>query len=100
MIRFIFGAALLAPLPGLAQGDGPRAYQIVPNGTSIVSGDGPFLQGNQTADPGTVVQGGDIGVSVAFSMSPSIKLSYGEVVSRNDKGPDGRMARVIASFAF
>lgn len=102
MIRSIFGATLLAPLPALAQGDGPRAYQIVPNGTSIVSGYGLFLQGNQTADPGTVIQGGDIDVNLAiaqFTHSFAIAgkqaaafavLPYGEV-SGALRGPFGRV---------
>lgn len=57
---------LLAPLPALAQGDGPRAYQVVPNGTSILSTYGLFLRGNQTADPSSIVAGGDIDVDLAL----------------------------------
>lgn len=29
-----------------------------------------------------------------------MKVTYGEVVARNDSGPDGSMLRAIASFAF
>jgi len=61
------GVALWMP-PGqaLAQGDGPRAYQVVPNGTNLLAVYGVFLDGNQTADPGAVIEGGDIGVELAL----------------------------------
>jgi hypothetical protein len=49
-----------------AQGDGPRAYQVVPDGTTLLSVYGMFLEGNQTADPGVVVKGADIDVSLGI----------------------------------
>lgn len=49
-----------------AQGDGPRAYQVVPNGTTLLSVYGLSLEGNQTADPGVVIKGGDIDVSLGI----------------------------------
>jgi hypothetical protein len=55
-----FGAAL-------AQGDGPRAYQVVPNGTNLLTVYGLALRGNQTADPGLLIQGGDIDVDLAMA---------------------------------
>jgi hypothetical protein len=50
----------------LAQGDGPRAYQVVPNGTDLLTVFGMSLHGNQTAAAGSVVQGGDIDVDVGI----------------------------------
>ncbi len=48
----------------LAQGDGPRAYQILPDGTNIVALYGIFTNGNQSLDPGTIIQGSDIDVNL------------------------------------
>ncbi len=50
----------------LAQGDGPRAYQIVPDGTKIVSLYGLFTKGNQSADHGIIVQDIDIDVNLGI----------------------------------
>lgn len=38
--------------------------------------------------------------STMISRSTSIKLSYGEVISRNDNGPDGSMFRAVISVLF
>ncbi len=38
--------------------------------------------------------------NLTFSRSTSLKVSYGEVVSRNDDGPDGHMFRVIGTVVF
>jgi len=71
-----------------------------------VSLDGQYVYGGETSTDGRsnddTQRAFELGgtVSVAFSRSASVKLSYGEVVSRNDEGPDGHMARLIASFAF
>ena len=45
-------------------GDGPLAYQLLPEGTKVVALYGLFTDGNQTADPGTIVHGGDINVNL------------------------------------
>lgn len=60
--------AALAALgsPAWAVGDGPRAYQLVPNETNIVSVFGLALRGNQSADPGTVFEGGDIDLNLGL----------------------------------
>ena len=71
-----------------------------------VSLDALYLYGGETTTDG--VKGGNtqraffLGgtFNVALSRSASLKLSYGEVVSRNDSGPDGWGFRAIASFAF
>lgn len=65
ILAFSIGCALSSG-PALAQGDGPRAYQIVPNGTTLLTAYGLFLRGNQTADPGSVIPGGDIDVDLAL----------------------------------
>ena len=65
--RLVVAVPLLA-LPAAsahAQGDGPRVYQIVPDGTRVVSVYGLFTRGNQSADPGLVVEAGSVAVDVA-----------------------------------
>lgn len=42
--------------------------------------------------------GGSIGVNLSSSLQ--LKASYGEVIARNDDGPDGRMLRFVASWLF
>ncbi|MEM1081002.1 MAG: transporter [Pseudomonadota bacterium] len=49
-----------------AVGDGPRAYQPVPDGTNIVSLYGLGLRGNQAADFGTVFPDGDLDVNLGL----------------------------------
>jgi len=49
-----------------AQGDGPLAYQLLPQGTKVVALYGVHTNGNQTADPATVVQDGEINVNLAI----------------------------------
>ncbi len=39
-------------------------------------------------------------VNVTLSRSTSVKVTYGEVASRNDGGPDGQMFRVIGTVVF
>jgi len=65
--RLVVAVPLLA-LPAAsaqAQGDGPRVYQIVPDGTRVVSVYGLFTRGNQSVDPASVIEAGDIAVDVA-----------------------------------
>ncbi len=63
----LLAANLLVAGPALAQGDGPRAYQVVPNGTNLLSAYGLSLRGNQTADPSSIIQGGDIDVDLLLA---------------------------------
>jgi len=71
-----------------------------------VSLDGQYVYGGETSADGRdnddTQRAFELGgtVNVAFSRSASVKLSYGEVVSRNDQGPDGYMVRLIANVAF
>jgi hypothetical protein len=55
---------MLSSTAAHAQADGPRAFQIIPADTRVLSAYGMFLRGNQTADPGSVIQGGDIDVDL------------------------------------
>jgi hypothetical protein len=48
-----------------AQGDGPRAYAAVPEGTNVFSVYGQFLRGNTLLDTSQVIRGGDIDIDVA-----------------------------------
>lgn len=86
-----WSATLVAGNPALAQGDGPRAYQVVPNGTNLATLYGLGLRGNQTADGSSVVQGGDIDVNLLLAQATHsfafdgmqaaafVVLPYGEV---------------------
>ncbi len=56
--------ALLAAETARAQGDGPRAYQLLPEDTKVIALYGIHTQGNETADTGTVVRGSQIDVSL------------------------------------
>jgi hypothetical protein len=87
---------VLSVAPALAQGDGPRAYQVVPNGTNLISVWGLGLRGNMTADSSTVVEGGDIDVDLllvqgthSFALDGKqsaafVVLPYGEVSGKLD----------------
>ncbi|MCG8589582.1 MAG: transporter [Proteobacteria bacterium] len=48
------------PSASVAQGDGPRAYFPVPDDLHTFTGYGIFLRGNQSASPGTVIEGADL----------------------------------------
>lgn len=63
----LMAANLFAATAAMAQGDGPRAYQIVPNGTNLLSVYGLSVSGNQTADPSSIIQGGDIDVDLVLA---------------------------------
>jgi hypothetical protein len=89
-------SCLLGCSVALAQGDGPRAYQVVPNGTNLVSVYGLALRGNQTADSSTIIEGGDIDVDLlllqgthSFAIDDKqaaafVVLPYGEVSGKLD----------------
>jgi hypothetical protein len=70
-IYFVAFTALssLGPQSALAQGDGPRAYQVVPNGTNLATLYALALRGNQTADGSTVIEGGDIDVDLLLAQA-------------------------------
>jgi len=93
----VVGAATLVGVsPALAQGDGPRAYLVVPNGTNLLSAYGLWLRGNQTANFSSVIQGSDIDVNLllvqathAFALAGKqsavfAMVPYGEVSGRID----------------
>jgi len=91
-----WAASLVAANPALAQGDGPRAYQVVPNGTNLATLYGLALRGNQTADGSTVIQGSDIDVDLLLAQATHsfaldgkqaaafVVLPYGEVSGKLD----------------
>ena len=64
--------ALLAVLmttaagPALAIGDGPRAYQLVPAGSQILTFGYLGLDGNSSIDPGAIIRGSEIDVNVGI----------------------------------
>ncbi len=74
-----------------AMGDGPRAYQLIPDGMKTLAIYGIHTEGNQTADPGHIIKGADIDVDLAvlqYTHTFSIKgqqaaafgaLPFGEV---------------------
>ncbi len=84
MVRIVHPAScltrLVAPVLGVilsagaafAQGDGPRVYQNVPDGTHVLSLYGIFDRGNQLPDPASVVTRGtiDINLAVVLYMHP------------------------------
>jgi len=93
----VVGAATLVGVsPALAQGDGPRAYLVVPNGTNLLSAYGLWLRGNQTANFSSVIQGSDIDVNLllvqathAFALASKqsavfAMVPYGDVSGRID----------------
>ena len=60
----VLSFAMLASSLAHAQADGPRAFQVIPAEARVLSAYGMFLRGNQKADPGSVVKGGDIDVDL------------------------------------
>ncbi|WP_319522338.1 transporter [uncultured Desulfosarcina sp.] len=74
-----------------AMGDGPRAYQLLPDGAKALAIYGISTEGNQTADPGQIIKGADLDVNLAvlqYTHTFSIKgqqsavfgvLPFGEV---------------------
>ena len=68
-IARLVAAVLLLAIPAasaLAQGDGPRVYQIIPAGTRVATIYGLFTRGNQSVDPASVIEAGDVAVDVAI----------------------------------
>jgi hypothetical protein len=81
----------LDPGDATAGGDGPRAYALVPADTNVTRFMFLSLDGNQSFEPGTVVQGSELDVNLAAlmyvrsfdlngnSFAPFMVLSYGEI---------------------
>lgn len=66
LLAYLF--VLLAPNLASAQGDGPRTYMVVPEGTQLLSQFYFNIQGNQTADSAEVIPNGEIDVNLMVSM--------------------------------
>jgi Putative MetA-pathway of phenol degradation len=49
-----------------AQGDGPRAYQMLPENVRAFTAYGIFQDGNQTIDPATIIEGSDISIDIGI----------------------------------
>jgi hypothetical protein len=59
-------AAGMAASPALAIGDGPRAYQLVPSGSQILTFGYIGQDGNSSLDPGATVRGASAEVDVGY----------------------------------
>jgi hypothetical protein len=55
-----------AATPALAVGDGPRAYQLVPAGSQILTFGYLGQDGNSSIDPGATVRGSSVDINVGF----------------------------------
>jgi len=67
MAMAVIGLLLLTPAAH-AQGDGPRAFQLLPADTQVMSLWGMSNKGNQTADTGSVVRGSEIDINLGVLM--------------------------------
>ena len=56
-------ACLACPRPVQAQGEGPRAFELAPEGSQAINVYGVFGRGNQSFDPGSVVPGVEVDVN-------------------------------------
>ena len=56
-------ACLACPGPARAQGEGPRAFELVPEGNQAVNVYGIFGRGNESFDPGSVIPGVEVDVN-------------------------------------
>jgi hypothetical protein len=79
---------LMGAPPALAQGDGARVYQAVPDGAQVLTAWGIFNDGNQSADPGSIVRGS------------SLDLNLGVVQYNKALSVDGRGVGVFAVLPF
>lgn len=65
----VAGAAFLLAMaadPALAIGDGPRAYQLVPAGSQILTFGYISQEGNSSLEPGATIRGSSVDVSAGF----------------------------------
>jgi hypothetical protein len=75
----LLAAALLLTAPAVAQGFGPRALQLVPENSTAVTAHGLFLDGNQSLEPGSVVEGSDVHVDLAvLQLTRAFRLPGGQ----------------------
>ena len=58
----------LNPIANAQSGDGPRAFQLLPADSQVVSAWGLFSRGNQTPDAGTVLRGTQVKTDVGVLM--------------------------------
>lgn len=65
VFQFLLGFAF--PSVVVAQGDGPRAYQLVPEGTQSISQFMFALRGNNTPSNGLVVPGSEIDINLGLT---------------------------------
>ena len=67
LLATLYACAVLAclgfPRPVQAQGEGPRAFELAPEGSQAVNVYGVFGRGNQSFDPGSVVPGVEVDVN-------------------------------------
>lgn len=56
----------MAGAPALAIGDGPRAYQLVPAGTQILTFGYVSQKGNSSLEPGATIRGSSVDVEAGF----------------------------------
>jgi hypothetical protein len=56
-------ACLACPRPVQAQGEGPRAFELAPEGSQAINVYGVFGRGNQSFNPGSVVAGVEVDVN-------------------------------------
>lgn len=72
-------ATLLLAGAAAAQGYGPRALQLVPEGSNVVTLYGMAMNGNQSIEPGSVVKGSDIDVTLGIAQyTRAIRLPSGQ----------------------
>ncbi|HJY75227.1 MAG TPA: transporter [Burkholderiales bacterium] len=83
--------SLSAPKDVSAQGDGARAWQLVPDGTRSLTAFGIYAQGNQSADPSTVVQGAKVDIDLGQLQYTQTFALAGEQVQAFGILPFGRV---------
>lgn len=81
-MQILFGFVI--PTTVAAQGDGPRAYQLVPDKTQTFAQFLLALRGNQTPSTGSVIEGSDIDINFGISQ-------YGRTI-----GINGHQAGLLA----
>ena len=67
LLAILYACAVLAclacPQPVQAQGEGPRAFELAPEGSQAINVYGVFGRGNQSFNPGAVVAGVEVDVN-------------------------------------